>query len=80
VWPVSEATMSNDGYFHMQIWFWAAVEEKPCVETISCDVRDHVRLQTYVLYINAATFTHILESMSSIKKCNNAPGCPCPVR
>ena len=40
--------MSSDGYFQMQIWFWAAVEEKPCVETISCDVSDHVRLQTYV--------------------------------
>ena len=40
--------MSSDGYFQMHIWFWAAVEEKPCVETISCDVSDQVRLQTLI--------------------------------
>ena len=38
--------MSSDGYFQMQIWFCAVVEEKPCVDTISCEVSDQIRLQT----------------------------------
>lgn len=44
--------MSSEGYFQMHIWFCAVVDEKPCVDTISCDVRDHVRLQTYITQIS----------------------------
>jgi hypothetical protein len=29
VCPVSDATMFNVGYFHIHIWFWAVVDEKP---------------------------------------------------
>ena len=68
--PVSDATMSSDGYFQMQIWFCADVEEKPCVETSSCEVRDHVRLQTCSL-----SFQHIrIRQEERIY----TPGCPCP--
>ena len=52
VCPVSDATMFNFGYFHMQIWFWAVVEENPWVDTSSCDVRDQMRLQTCVRHIS----------------------------
>lgn len=46
MWPVKEATMFRVGYFQIQIWFCAVVDENPCVETSSCEVSDQIRLHT----------------------------------
>ena len=65
--------MSSDGYFQMQIWFCAVVDENPCVETISCEVKDQIKLQTYIV-------TNSVTNRDIDKTHNNRPDFQYPVR